>query len=336
MKPPRIDSDCGSCPSILDVQSFGEALDWDLPARKFHLNGLLPEGESVIVKFERGMETQVIALFIGFVTAAGKYFEPLGKGASVQVFYFCGAGNKYADHKTFRRISNRDPWPTSRARATKNLKIYHRNFARQAALHLNSIIDQERFIASIPRGTKVVIFDDISVCLPHHEKNQSGYRHVSWLFEKMNELGTTVLAFVPSKETTAQRGELPIANDAHNVISLTVDTGGPREYGAGFHIMRRKLDDDDLIPTEFQFWYTIMDGEFDFGWECRQKVDRTAAKHIEMTERQMKVDSLRAQGMKQKEIAVLLDVNAATISRDVGRLQESAMALKPGDEGGQN
>jgi DNA-binding NarL/FixJ family response regulator len=58
--------------------------------------------------------------------------------------------------------------------------------------------------------------------------------------------------------------------------------------------------------------------------EIRPDADPLGGKQLEIYQRQMLVDSLLKDGKQQKEIAVRLGWNAATISRDVDALKKKS------------
>jgi hypothetical protein len=124
------------------------------------------------------------------------------------------------------------------------------------------------------------------------------------------------------------KNELP--TDRRNyVIHLSMDSGAPRDYGTGFTVSRRKISEQESVPPVFQFWYTVIDGKLDHGWECRDPNNTISAKQLAMFERQKRVKDLLASGMQQKDIASAIGVNAATVSRDVGAIKVQEQEKKP-------
>lgn len=330
MKPTRSKSNELNRPSLLNMQTLGDVLKWAHKRPKHILENFLPAGETVYVYFESGVDTRIFGLLAIYAVAAGKDLPPFGVGAGVPVLYCSGAGSKYSDEKRFQLISNRDPFESSRKRAYENMKIYHRDHEGDAPLFLNSRHDQEIFINSIPHGTEFIVLDDaFSWVQRGSEMDCMEKSDFTMFLNSLNALGITVLIFISGTKKAVLHGEISVQSDCHNVISLTQDKGAPREFGGGFNVIRRRLDEDESVPTNFQFWYKVVNGEFDFGWECREQLSTTAAKKIEMTERLMKVDMLLKQDKPQKEIAALLDVDAATVSRDVAKPKEAKHEPKP-------
>jgi len=124
------------------------------------------------------------------------------------------------------------------------------------------------------------------------------------------------------------KNELP--TDRRNYgIHLSMDSGAPRDYGTGFTVSRRKISEQESVPAVFQFWYTVIDGKLDHGWECRDPNNTISAKQLAMFERQKRVKDLLASGMQQKDIASAIGVNAATVSRDVGAIKVQEQEKKP-------
>jgi uncharacterized protein YerC len=141
-------------------------------------------------------------------------------------------------------------------------------------------------------------------------------------FRKLNSKGVAVVALDSKPKKNSLISETTALSDPANVVWLTPDPGAPREYGGGFNIVRQKRDDEDSAPTTIQFWWKVVNGKLDFGWEFRDQLDPKAAKRVQIMERQMKVDQLLSEGVSQREIAIHLEVDAATISRDAAALKQ--------------
>lgn len=93
------------------------------------------------------------------------------------------------------------------------------------------------------------------------------------------------------------------------------------EFGGGFNVHRRKMSEFDMISTCYQHWYRVVDRQIEFGWEIRDQGDKASIKQVEIHERRMRVQQLLADGMQQKEIASVLKVDPATVTRDVSKIK---------------
>lgn len=113
-------------------------------------------------------------------------------------------------------------------------------------------------------------------------------------------------------------------NERTYFAHLSVDGSAPTDYGGGLIFERSKISEQESVPTKFHFWYTVVEGKLQHGWECRDPEDKSTAKKIEIAERQKRVKELLDKGIQQKDIASHsgIKVNAATISRDIATIKK--------------
>jgi hypothetical protein len=292
----------------------------DLPKREWLLPNLIPASDTVAVVAQKEIDAQGLALLIAYCISAGKGFAPFGVGAGVPVLFCNGYGDQQADISLLKMISQRDPSERARERASENLHIYHREFESDPPFHIDTYEGQAALRRSLPKGCKLVIFDAAAAwfCGAKWDPLESA-KVKPWL-RALNREGVAVLIFESDlKKVSITSGMI---RKPSNYIYLTPDPAAPTEFGGGFNIVRKKTSTSDKIPSTIQFWYKVVDGKFDFGWEFRDVADAATAKQVAILQRQMQVETLLLGNMEQKEIAEELRVHAATISRDVCALRE--------------
>lgn len=309
----------------MKLKTLHDAFARKFTPRKFLIPQLIPAGATVLVNAPSDIETGILAQLVAYCAAGGKCFLPFGPAIASSVVYFSSKADPLADLKRLNLFRDRDPFPSSQKRVATNLRLYNRHQNSADPAYLNSHYDQQWFAEAIPPGTDLVIFDSVASWTRYGKALDSVESSDAYTFlERLNSEGIAVLLFDSNPKKNNPLTVAIMEGDTDNVICLTYDPGAPHEYGGGFNISRSKRDDDDTTPRKFQFWWKVVKGELDFGWELRKQLDSKASKNVEMLERQMKVDQLLSEDKTQREIAVLLEVDAATISRDVAKLKELA------------
>lgn len=289
---------------------------------QFLIPHLIPLGSTVLVIAPPDLDVTIFAHLLAYCVAAGKTFLPFGDATASSVIYFSSKRNMSADFRKFSLIRDRDPSPPKQEIALANMRLYNRHQDSKETFYLNSAYDQEAFTDAIPPDTGLVIFDNVQAWTKSakaFDKLESSTAES--VLTRLNAQGTAVLLFDTTGKKTNPITQAIVDNGSDNTLSITHDPGAPQEYGGGFNIVRSKRDDDDTTPRRFQFWWKVIEGKLDFGWEIRDQFDAKASKRMEMLERQMKVDQLLSDNKSQREIAILLEVDAATISRDVAKLK---------------
>ena len=304
----------------LRTLTLEDSLLLDLPKPQWLLPNLIPASDTVAVIAQKEVETQWFAFFIAYCMSGGKDVDPFGKGAGFPVLLCSGNGDQYADNAHQTLIWQRDPYESSRKRASKNLHIYHREYENDEPVYIDTHEGQAALRKSLPEGCKLVIFDDAAAWFRGGKWDNLESAKVSPWLSKLNQEGIAILLFEKAeKKTTISSG---LVRKPSNVIHLTRDSAAPAEIGGGFNIIRSKSDLNNQIPSTIQFWYKVVDGKLDFGWEFRDLADIATAKQVAMLQRQMQVETLLLERKNQKQIAGRLEVDAATMSRDVGALRE--------------
>jgi hypothetical protein len=303
------------------LKSLAEILSSERKPQKFIVPQLVPANTTVIFNIAAEVDARVFGQLLAYSVAAGKIFMSFGQTTESRVCYYSSRHSELPDIKRFRLIGERDPHTVSKKRAQKNLHVYRHNY--EMPLFLNSAHDQEAFIKAIPHKVDLIIIDDIGPWLTCRKAMDFiENSDVLSFFEKLNSRGVAIVVLDSKPKKNNLIAEAIALRDPANVVWLTPDPGAPREYGGGFNIVRQKRDDEDSAPTTIQFWWKVVNGCLDFGWEFRDQLDPKAAKRVQIMERQMKVDQLLSAGLSQREIAIQLEVDAATISRDAATLKQ--------------
>lgn len=305
------------------AKSMNEVLDLARSVQPFIVPQLVPAAKTVLVNGAPDVDTRIFGQLLAYCAAGGKHFLAFGIVTESTVLYCSSRSDPTADIKRMNLIRSRDPFESSQKRAMENLRYLNRSVQQDDPIYLNSTYDQEWFVKSIKPDTNLIVIDNVGAWTKYggaFDSVESSNAHA--FFQRLNTAGITVVLIDPNpKQRSTLTAEL-MRGDPDNVISLNYDPGAPHEFGGGFGMSRQKRDDDDTTPRQFQFWWKVVNGCFDFGWELRDQHDPKAAKAVQIMERQMKVDQLLAEHKSQREIATLLEVDAATISRDVAKLKE--------------
>lgn len=313
----------------LNVLTLEQSLSLELQKQDWLIPKLIPASDTIAVLAPPELATQPLALLLAYCIAGGKNFDPLGQGAGATVLFCSGNGDQHEDKSLLELISQKDPFQSSRERANKNLHIYQREYQNDQPLYIDTHEGQKALRNSIPIGCQLVVFDNKQAWFSSKHPEMDDLAKVSPWLSALNRDGIAVLFFEHVTKNGAKTSAM--VRKTSNIIHLTKDPAAPTEFGGGFNVIRKKTDFSDMAPSIFQFWYKVVDGKLDFGWQFRDLSDATSAKQVEMLQRQMTVESLLLLNMEQKAIAVELKVNAATISRDVAalRARKSSAAAAP-------
>lgn len=303
----------------LNLLTLKQSLNLELPKKDWLIPSFIPTSDTIAVMAAPEIETQPLAHLIAYCIAGGKNFDPFGQGAGVTVLFCSGNGDPHEDKSLQELISQRDPHQSSRDRASQNLHIYQREYQDDLPIFIDTHEGQNALRNSIPKGCQLVVFDNKQAWFKGKFSKRDDMAKVSPWLSALNRDGIAVLFFEHATKNRANTNEL--VRKPSNIIQLTTDPAAPTGIGGGFNIVRKKTDVNDKVPSMFQFWYKVVDGKFDFGWEFRDLSNATVTKQIEMNLRQMQVELLLAEDKQQKEIAEILKVDAATICRDAAALR---------------
>lgn len=303
------------------IRTLAEMLGSKQVPQKFIVPQLIPVATTVLFNVAPDLDGRLFGQLLAYAAAGSKTFMSFGEARASKVCYCSSRSDDLPDTKRFTLIAMRDPYSSSKERALNNLHIYRRR--AEAPIFLNSLHDQELFVNAISRNVTLIIIDDLASWMKYGKAYDSTESSdVFAFFKKLNARGIAVVALDSRPKRNSHVAEAIALNDPANVIWLTPDPGAPREFGGGLNIVRQKRDDEDSAPTTIQFWWKVVNGNFDFGWEFRDQLDPKAGKRVQIMERQMKVDQLLSEGRSQREIAIQLEVDAATISRDAAAIKQ--------------
>ena len=289
----------------------------------FVIPQLVPAAKTVLVNGATDVDTRIFGQLLAYCAAGKKIFFAFGVAVESTVLYCSSKSDPMADVKRMSLIRSRDPFHDSQNRAARNLRYFNRHIEHDCPIYLNSTYDQDLFLHSLKPDTNLVVIDNVGAWTKYggsFDSLESNNAHA--FLQRLNSKGIAVVLIDPNPRQKSPLTAELMRGDPDDVISLHYDPGAPHEFGGGFSVARQKRDDEDTTPRHFQFWWKVVKGNLDFGWELRDQHDPKAAKAMQMMERQMKVDQLLAEHKSQREIATLLEVDAATISRDVAKLKE--------------
>ena len=289
------------------------------------LPGLLYEGQSTFVRVANGVDAQMYAVTISIAIAAGMQLSPFGQTNPGAVLLAYGGPIAVRVLEQCRLLHERFTKEETRDTASKNLHLYHSDLGANDEGSLNDTHGRAMYDRAVPQDCKLAVFFDAARCLSKRSCDTEGFKHLGEVLSEMNQSGIATLVFYRSgRKTDAAFAEELLADCNGYALELTEDRAAPREYGTGFTVKRRKTSEHDTVPTNFQVWYTVMNNELNFGWECRSPDDTSNHKQIEIAERQKRVADLLESGMQQKDIAAALGVNSATVSRDASAVKANA------------
>lgn len=320
-------------PYKLKLLSLQEALDETPADRKYILAGLIPEAGNVFIRVAPEVDALAFATQLNYACSAGLYFRPFGKATPVVTAAFFNTSYNGRVREHFEMFLEKEQSEEYRELARNNLHYYTKELGGPQAGYLNWASTQSLLDESLPHKCKLVIHFDASRSIATKGADPMDYRSIANHLGKLNKDGIAVVMFYQASKRSGDALEDELLSDGSNYfLELTPDPGAPREFGGGFNVHRKKISEFDTIPSCYQHWYRVVDRKIDFGWEIRDQEDKTTSKKLEMIERRMRVQQLLAAGMEQKEIASVLDVDPATICRDVSKLKADTVPKKTAAE----
>lgn len=287
--------------------------------------GLINVGEPTFVRVAAGVDAQMYAATLSVAVAAGRQLGPYGKIAAGPVLFVYAAAIDTLVLEQCELLCDRFKTAEKRETAVSNLYLYRTDLGFDDEGSLIGVEGRKHFDLATPPDCKLAIFFDVVRCLRKRACSEDDFSQLGHLLNDLNRNGIATLVFYRARrKTDAAFADELLADGNGYTLELTEDRGAPREYGTGFHVRRRKTSEHDTVPTNFQAWYTVMNNELNFGWECRSPDDTSNHKQIEIAERQKRVADLLESGMQQKDIAAALGVNSATVSRDASAVKANA------------
>ena len=300
------------------VQNWSTASQYRYRERQYLLKYLIAKGETTCFLADPSVETLQFAQLITFHIAKGQDFEPFTCTQAAPVLICYAGEDPHADMNSMHRAAK---VCADEVHPTSNVFYYHRGEEQDTPSHLDTSEGQRALMRSMPKGCKVVIFCDIEAWFPHDRTSNHYTSPPHPFISKLNKAGIAVELFEQASKKTSIG--VTFAKKASNIIHLTADPGAPTHIGGGFNIVRKKLDKSDAVPATIQFWFTELDDVLKYGWEFRDPANAKSITQMKISQRQIEVARLLASNkdITQKAIAAELQVDAATISRDVAALK---------------
>lgn len=315
-------------PTLLSFQEIVEAPEIK---KEWIIENLIPRSGNTIVFVAPEVKSLILLCLLSFCASAGQNLSPYGRAISVETCLILMPSWFSRAQEKLKLLYEKKVNEVGREWANRKLCTITSDFGGKGSGYLNWFTTQNLLGDSIPDGCELILFQDVVPLLSKKDADQMDYRKFSSLITSLNQRGIATVIFVQRNKKLAESlvDEL-LSNAECCFMELTVDPGAPTEFGGGFNVLRQKMSEFDTVPSCFQFWYTAMDRKLELGWEIRDKAkSASSAKVVAMRERQRRVSDLFAKGMLQKEIALLLDIDPATVSRDLSKLQEQEQQDKP-------
>lgn len=305
------------------IKSLDQLANMDFSERAYLLPYLVPENATTVFLASADIKFTMLLLMLPYCVASTRPLEPFGAGAGVPVLV-CLANLFLPDLELLPMLEAKNTDAEAKKIAQKNLRVHYCDPNGTLPVPIDTGDGQRAILDSMPPDCKLIVFDNISAWVSGGKLDDATTTKVRKFLVELNDEGVSVVIFDSPKGKSADASTLT-RNNA-NVIHLTKDAAAPHEFGGGFNIVRAKHGFADQIPSTIQFWYKVFNQTLNFGWEFRDPNNTQTAKQVAKTQRQMQVDKLLQAGKKQKEIAKILKVDAATISRDLTELQKARAA----------
>ena len=315
--------------------SLGDLLEQPQLKPDYLINGLVQRGGVTIVRGDADLQTAWYSNVLATYAAGGGTLYPYGYIPAVATSL---AHTSPVPSLTWEQVplSFRTlKGPGLRSQAVKNLDIVsmanhekrHRNFLDRS--------DQMRLVDLISEDAQLVIVPDAFFSAT---KNVDDFelRNIGRMFEEIVAKGATLIMCVQmsQKEWLALKKQLRIPYP-YNFVELLHDPAAPPDFGSGLIVQLSRISEFDTVPLRHRVSYVVKDEKMSLGFDLVDASDTLTAKQVAMAVRQARVKQLADQGMLGKDIAKELDVDPATVSRDLRIVSKlRTPRTEPGDEGG--
>lgn len=300
----------------VQVRSAKEFLEREIPKAVALQHALLYEGNVHRVIVESEVNSRPFGILLTTAVAVGADLGPFAKGPGVKVWYVSGSGDEEADKHRLKLIFN-SLNTEQQEKFIASFTMYHREMEGDDEIDLTTAEGREVLKKSIPTDTKVLVIDYLPACFPMGSIHRTARKELDTWFSDLSKQGVTVVVFDVETKKRTMLGE----HRAKNTIYLEQDATAPTQFGGGHLIRRSRVDDADSTPKCVSFWYTEVDGVLSYGFAVPDDEDLDAPILTKRLERLMKVESMLNQDIPQKTIAEILNVHAATICRDVSKIE---------------
>jgi DNA-binding CsgD family transcriptional regulator len=311
----------------IPLLTAGKFLAAQQPEPEFIIDALLPKGGNIFCRVDPEVDAQMFAIELCTAAAGGRFFPPYGHTSNVTTAMLFKSGSLQLIQEQVKLSIDRYS-DFARKRALGLLHLYHPKLEGKKIEYLTSRFAQAELLGSLPEDCELlVVYDTAGFMATKNERDLAPYKNFSSYLKNLNSRGIATAVFFQSARKAYAGHEDDLVMDAwHNVIDLTPWAGAPREFGGGFTVSQLKVSEFGTVPSRYHYWYTVIDGKLESGFECVDSNDAMTMKQVEMTERQMRVKEMLARGIQHKTIAAQLGVDAATISRDAAKLKEKERA----------
>lgn len=287
----------------LDAINLKELLELDIPPREQVLAPWLPVQGLAMIYAPRGVGKTMVGLSIAYAVAAGG--DVLGWQAEKprKVLYLDGEMPLVAMQERLKSISEKAGYELSNP---DNLLLVNPDRQRKG-FNLSTQEGQGR-LEHLLDGVSLVIVDNIStLCGCGKENEAASWRPLQEWALMLRQRGLSVLFIHHAGKNGEQRGTSHREDVLDTVIKLQHSKAYDYKGGAQFEVCFKKAR--NITGDDVQDLFVQLTDE---GWKVQPKENSMDERIIE----------LEAEGLKQHEIAELLNVNKSTISRRLAKLRE--------------
>lgn len=290
-------------------------------------------GEVTLVVQYANPDSGMHRSFIEHCIAGRKYLRPLGLGAGVPVL----SCHQESESKRIARrrylISQRDPCATTRKRANANIRDYVLQRKDRVDRSLLTREGQHALWSELDPKTQAVFIDSLEAFTATAGKDAAKVAATASLSELLERLAARGIAIVIfAKAPGRNKMEPPPWMDGFkcNMVYVEEDRKNPIQGGARLTFCRNAIDELDRAPRVFTWWWTV-DENHKLDFSCREEhfVEPLSPKQQARHDRLDSIKMLIAEGItQQKEIAIRLGVDPATIFRDSEELVRRGEIIK--------
>ncbi|MBK8401314.1 MAG: helix-turn-helix domain-containing protein [Propionivibrio sp.] len=305
------------------VESLRDVSIKQIPDYKYLIPGLLPEDSNLVVGIGPNVDASMWTTLLLYSAGSGRSLSPFPEHSPLSTLVVSRASTLRRMFQQIKLVHEKDSSEEYRDLAEENLFFLRgAEYVRRPG-YLYSPTALGAIIEQMPPSCRLVVFLDGEFALtpPSKADKTADQRGFQIFIESLNREGIATIIFHRVGRSGAEPLiDLILPDGLNYYINLTASPNAPTEYGTGFNVFQQKTSTFDVGPSSFYFWHLIVDQELRFGWEIfDQSAD--SAKKLEIFERRKKVQQLLEAGIQQREIAKVLEVDPATVCRDVSRLK---------------
>lgn len=310
-------------PARLSVRSLGQ-LAASKACRPVDLMEGLIAGEALTVfRADPGVGTEEFMYLLAQSLAVKRDVGPftVPKEVKGNLFVGSGAATKHVALAGLLEARCNAEVPDHEGEA--NLAIYHRHLEDDAPIYLDTTDGQRALLNSLLIDCKFVMIDDVEAFLSPKGTACDDEAPLSALCKELASRHIALVLFEKSRHA-AEPFRAAYRQGAQHLVRLVKDDCAPVEVGGGLGIVRERMRYSEKAPAKIQWWWTFIEGDFDEGCEWRHPESKLSAKDIAIAERRAEVKRYKDAGWLQKDIAAKLEINQATVSRDLAEVTKDA------------